>query len=80
MLGSTVGIVGLGNIGQAVMKRLKPFGVNQFIYSGRSKKDPDQEDGANFVPFSELLEKSDFVIVTCSYNPDLHHLFNKAFI
>ena len=33
--GSTVGIVGLGNIGLAVMFRLKTFGVRKFVYSGK---------------------------------------------
>ena len=76
--GSTVGILGLGNIGQAVMKRLKPFGMSQFLYHGRSKRDPAQEDGAIYVTFNELLEKSDFLIITCAYNQDLRHLFNKV--
>ena len=75
--GSTVGIVGLGNIGQAVMARLKPFGVSKFVYCGRTKKDPKLEDGAEFVGFEDLLKASDFVIVTCSYTPDLSKKFNK---
>ena len=36
--GSTVGIVGLGNIGQAIVKRLKGFSVARFVYSGHSRK------------------------------------------
>lgn len=75
--GSTVGIVGLGNIGQAVMARLKPFGVSKFVYCGRTKKDSKLEDGAEFVGFEDLLKVSDFVIVTCSYTPDLSKKFNK---
>ena len=33
--GSTVGIVGLGRIGQNVQKMLTPFGVKKFLYHGR---------------------------------------------
>lgn len=36
--GSTVGIVGFGGIGQAVARRLKGFGVERFLYSGRNDK------------------------------------------
>lgn len=36
--GSTVGIVGLGNIGQAIVKRLKGFDVDRFVYTGHSRK------------------------------------------
>lgn len=36
--GSTVGIVGFGGIGQAILKRLKGFEVGEFLYTGHSAK------------------------------------------
>jgi len=36
--GSTVGIFGLGNIGQTIVKRLTNFEVGRFIYTGHSRK------------------------------------------
>lgn len=36
--GSTVGIIGLGGIGQAIAKRLKGFEVNQILYTGHKEK------------------------------------------
>jgi glyoxylate/hydroxypyruvate reductase len=78
LAGSTVGIVGLGQIGKAVMNRLKPFGVSRFVYHGRSRRDAGYEEGAEFLGFDDLLSVSDFVLVTCSYSPDLHHKFDKT--
>lgn len=36
--GATVGIVGLGGIGQATVKRFKPFQVARFLYTGHREK------------------------------------------
>ncbi|XP_005105201.1 glyoxylate reductase/hydroxypyruvate reductase [Aplysia californica] len=75
--GSTVGIVGLGRIGIAVAQCLKPFGVAQFLYSGRSEKPEAESIKAKFVPFDDLLQTSDFVIACCALTQDTAGLFNK---
>ncbi|XP_012268024.2 glyoxylate reductase/hydroxypyruvate reductase-like [Athalia rosae] len=75
--GSTVGIVGLGNIGQAVVKRLKPFEINRFIYSGHSRKPAGDALGATFVSFTDLLKESDFIIVATPLNGETVNLFSK---
>jgi len=75
--GSTVGIVGLGRIGEAIMCRLKPFGVSQFVYSGRSKKPDHVENGAKFVTFDQLIETADFVMVSTAFTEQMRGLFNK---
>ncbi|XP_062594681.1 glyoxylate reductase/hydroxypyruvate reductase-like [Saccostrea cucullata] len=75
---STVGIVGLGRIGLAVAKRLQPFGVKKFLYSGNTKKEYDAEVQAEFVSLDRLLQESDFVVACCSMNKDNAGLFNKT--
>uniref|UniRef100_K7F5U5 Glyoxylate reductase/hydroxypyruvate reductase n=1 Tax=Pelodiscus sinensis TaxID=13735 RepID=K7F5U5_PELSI len=78
--GSTVGIVGLGRIGQAVARRLKPFGVKTFLYTGtRPKPERAVEFQAQFVPLAKLAEESDFVVVTCSLTPGTEGMCNKDF-
>uniref|UniRef100_A0A6J0TLE1 Glyoxylate reductase/hydroxypyruvate reductase n=1 Tax=Pogona vitticeps TaxID=103695 RepID=A0A6J0TLE1_9SAUR len=78
--GSTVGIIGLGRIGQAVAHRLKPFGVQKFLYTGRHPKpEAAVELGTEFVPLAQLAEESDFVIVTCSLTPDTQGMCSRDF-
>lgn len=78
LLESTVGIMGLGRIGLAVAKRLQPFGVQKFLYSGNTKKEWASEVNADFVSFERLLEESDFVVACCSMNKDNMGLFNRS--
>lgn len=74
--GSTVGIVGLGNIGQAVVKRLKGFDVARFIYTGHSRKKAGDELGAHFVSLDQLLEQSDFIVIATPLTNETRGLFN----
>ncbi|KAJ8715233.1 hypothetical protein PYW08_005214 [Mythimna loreyi] len=74
--GSTVGIVGFGGIGQAVLRRLRGFDVAKFIYSGRSDKPQAKELGAERVPIDQLLRESDYVILACPLTKETKHLIN----
>ncbi|NP_001084647.1 glyoxylate reductase/hydroxypyruvate reductase, gene 1 L homeolog [Xenopus laevis] len=77
---STVGVIGLGRIGLAIARRLKPFGVKKFLYTGRQpKSESDEELNAEFVSTEKLAEESDFVIVSCSLTPETVGLCNKDF-
>eukprot|EP00914_Ancora_sagittata_P028370 GHVO01055941.1.p1 GENE.GHVO01055941.1~~GHVO01055941.1.p1 ORF type:complete len:337 (+),score=38.28 GHVO01055941.1:2-1012(+) len=76
--GSTIGIVGLGRIGMATAKRLRPFGIERLLYTGRSEKPEAQDVNAEFVSLDTLLEKSDFVIATCPLNDHTKNLFNMS--
>ncbi|XP_055309700.1 glyoxylate reductase/hydroxypyruvate reductase-like [Sitodiplosis mosellana] len=76
--GSTVGIVGLGGIGQKIAKRLKAFEIGSILYTGHREKEEGKQLGATFVSFDDLLTRSDFVIVVCPLNNETRNLFNKA--
>ncbi|AJY76137.1 2-hydroxyacid dehydrogenase [Paenibacillus beijingensis] len=61
---ATLGLIGMGSIGQSIAKRAKlGFGMN-VLYSSRSRKpEAEQELGAVFTPLDDLLRRSDFVVV-----------------
>ncbi|UMP00596.1 D-glycerate dehydrogenase [Amycolatopsis sp. EV170708-02-1] len=71
----TLGIVGLGQIGQAVARRALGFGM-RIVYSGRSRAAEDVEKtlGAEYLPFDELLRSSDVVSLHCPLTPETRHL------
>jgi phosphoglycerate dehydrogenase-like enzyme len=60
--GKTVGLVGLGHIGQQVARRLKAFDVT-IIYYDVMRQPPEDEErlGVSYVPFETLLETADIV-------------------
>ena len=75
--GKTIGIIGLGEIGKAVAKRAKAFGMN-VIYTGPNRKyETESEIEATYVTLEELLQTADFITINCAYNPSLHHMINE---
>ncbi|XP_077504896.1 glyoxylate reductase/hydroxypyruvate reductase-like isoform X1 [Amblyomma americanum] len=75
--GSTVGIVGMGNIGFGILERLKAFKASKFLYFSRAHKPAAEALGAQFTRLDELLKLSDFVIACCALTPETKGLFNK---
>ncbi|WP_026544643.1 D-glycerate dehydrogenase [Arthrobacter sp. 35/47] len=73
--GKTLGVVGMGGIGQATARRAKAFGM-EIVYQSRSEIGPRvaAELGARRVELDELLAISDVVSLHCPYGPATHHL------
>lgn len=67
----TVGVVGAGRIGTAVMDRLWGFGCRVLTHDRRHTTTSD------YVDLDELLRRSDIVTLHTPLNPDTHHLVNR---
>ena len=79
--GSQLGIVGMGQIGAAVARRARAFGMT-IAYTKRSPLDAEtaKELNATHMELDELLATSDVVSLHCPYSPETHHLMNASTI
>jgi glycerate dehydrogenase len=76
--GKTLGIVGYGDLGQAVAKLAEAFGMNVLI-SARPGH-PNTKIEADRLSFSDLLTRVDFLSLHCPLTKDNHHLINRETI
>jgi gluconate 2-dehydrogenase len=76
---STVGIIGMGRIGQGIAKRALGFGM-KVIYHNRSHlSDADEKScGATYVSKEELLRTADHVVLVLPYTAQNHHTIGAA--
>lgn len=71
----TLGVIGVGNIGRAVIRRARPFGVELLGNDIREiPSDFVAETDLEVVSKEKLLERSDFVSLNCDLNPTSRHL------
>jgi glyoxylate reductase len=72
--GKTLGIVGMGRIGQAVARRGRGFGM-EILYHNRSRKEEaEKELDARYTDLDELLETADFVSIHTPLTEETTHL------
>ena len=73
----TIGVVGIGDCGIAVLRRAISFGSKLL---GNDIRNIDnkliKELGVNMVSLDDLLKQSDFVTLHCDLNPSSNHLIN----
>jgi len=62
---NTLGIIGLGRIGQQVAKRARAFDMRIVYYNRRRNEMGETAVGATYVTFDELLAQSDFLMLCC---------------
>ncbi|GKS97951.1 D-glycerate dehydrogenase [Acidovorax sp. SUPP3434] len=78
--GSTLGILGMGRIGQGIARRgAHGFGM-QVIYHNRSRLSPalEGECGARYVSKEELLRTADHLVLVLPYTAESHHAIGAA--
>ncbi|QDZ28547.1 D-glycerate dehydrogenase [Noviherbaspirillum sp. UKPF54] len=78
--GSTLGIIGMGRIGQAIARRSTGFDM-RVIYHNRSRLSQELEARANharYVSRDELLCSADHVLLALPYSPESHHAIGAA--
>ena len=80
--GMDVGVVAAGRIGQAVLRRMKPFDVNlHYTDRHRLPADIEQELGATFhETVEDLVAACDVISIHCPLHPETEHMFNDTLI
>lgn len=73
LAGKTLGIVGLGSIGQAVAKIANAFEMKVIAYNRSAR----EIENVEMTSLDELLSKSNIVSVHCPLNSESEHMFNK---
>ena len=84
LYGKTLGILGMGRIGQALARRAKASGM-QIIYHNRHKINDDalkalnggNDEMVKYVDFQTLLQDSDYLSLNLPYTPEVHHIIGK---
>ncbi len=81
LMGRTVGIVGLGGIGKALVKRLRPFGVNLIGIKQSDTEKAKKELGLDWVgrpdDLETLLKRSDYIVLCLPLNDASHGIINE---
>ncbi len=74
--GATMGVLGMGRIGQAIARRGAHGFAMPVLYHNRSRLDPAAEAkiGARYVTKDELLRRADHLVIVVPYSAESHHL------
>lgn len=75
----TLGVIGVGNIGKAVLRRARVFGM-KLLGNDIVPIAPDfvAEQGVEVTTLTDLLERADFVSLNCTLNPTSYHIIDSS--
>lgn len=72
---TTLGIIGMGRIGQGIAKRALGFGMKVIYHNRKRLSDADEKAcGAQYVDKETLLQQADHVVLVVPYSAESHHL------
>lgn len=73
----TIGVVGLGKIGQKILSIARGFGMKSLAFNRTQKPELLQQFDFRYVSLSELLQNSDVITLHLPLTPETHHIINK---
>lgn len=77
--GATLGVFGMGRIGQAVARRGRGFNMRVLYYDPfRQSEEVERELGVEYASKDEVLSQSDFISLHCALTPETRHLIGAA--
>lgn len=77
LVGKTIGIVGLGGIGQMVARRASGYKMNVIYYQRNLNKDCEEKMGVKYCELDSLLGQCDVVSIHTPLTEETRHMFNK---
>jgi phosphoglycerate dehydrogenase-like enzyme len=77
VMGATLGMIGLGQIGKAVVKRAYGFDMKMLAYTRTPDKEFAQRYRVTYTSLEQLLKTSDIICVTASLNPETYHMIGE---
>lgn len=80
LVGRTLGLVGMGNIGKETFKLAKPFGMNHITYDPFVNPNDAEEVNAELVDLETLMSTADFVCVCCPLTEDTRGLIDARYL
>ncbi|MGC9004871.1 MAG: glyoxylate reductase [bacterium] len=75
--GATLGIIGMGRIGQAVARRAKGFNMKIIYYSRRRNEEAEKELGAEYRELHSLLKEADIITIHTPLTEETYHLIGE---
>jgi glyoxylate reductase len=76
--GATIGIIGMGRIGEQVARRARGFDMTVLYCNRRRRPETEATLGARHVSQDELLRTADYVVLTVPLTPETHRLIGRA--
>ncbi len=79
MYGKTLGIIGMGRIGQSLARRAVASGGMEIIYHNRNRLNESLEKqyNARYFTFEELLRTADYISLNAPYTPETYHMIGE---
>ncbi len=75
--GKKLGVIGLGRIGQAMVRRASGFDMEVLYHDQYRVESAEEELGARYLELDDLLRESDFVSIHTPLTPETHHLISE---